>query len=205
MRNLIRTLARGLFGLAIRLAYAAYKAEGVNALLLLMPAKLIAPTLARYGATIGSDVQIHSPLIVHNATDKPGAHYANLTIGRECYFGRDVFIDLKASVIIEDHATISMRCTLITHTDAGHRPPDLAVLPAHAAPIRLKRGAYLGAGVTVLEGVTIGEAAVVAAGAVVTRDVPDRAVVGGVPARLIKPPASQPDPESERTESLPQC
>ena len=50
----------------------------------------------------------------------------------------------------------------------------------------VKKNAWLGMNVTICPGVTIGEYAVVAAGAVVTKDVPDHAVVGGVPAKVIK-------------------
>ena len=50
----------------------------------------------------------------------------------------------------------------------------------------VKKNAWLGMNVTICPGVTIGEYAVVAAGAVVTKDVPDYAVVGGVPAKVIK-------------------
>ena len=52
--------------------------------------------------------------------------------------------------------------------------------------VTIKKNAWLGLNVTVCPGVTIGEYAVVAAGAVVTKDVPDFAVVGGVPAKVIK-------------------
>ncbi len=52
--------------------------------------------------------------------------------------------------------------------------------------VRVKKNAWLGMNVTICPGVTIGEYAVVAAGAVVTKDVPDYAVVGGVPAKVIK-------------------
>lgn len=55
-----------------------------------------------------------------------------------------------------------------------------------AAPIRVERGAWIGAHATILAGVTIGENAVVAAGAVVTKDVPANSIAAGVPARVIK-------------------
>ena len=53
-------------------------------------------------------------------------------------------------------------------------------------PIHLKKNAWIGANATFLHGVAVGENAVVAAGAVVTTDVPDNTVVGGVPAKVIK-------------------
>jgi maltose O-acetyltransferase len=65
-----------------------------------------------------------------------------------------------------------------------------AILPGQAdgtvAPVTLKRGCYLGAGCIILPGVTVGERAVVGAGAVVTRDVPAGKVVVGAPARAVR-------------------
>ena len=66
--------------------------------------------------------------------------------------------------------------------DAGHR----------AAPISLGREVWVGRGVTILGGVSIGDYATIGANAVVTRDVPARAVVGGVPAKLLHSRADQP-------------
>jgi len=53
-------------------------------------------------------------------------------------------------------------------------------------PIVVKRKVWIGGAATVLPGVTIGENSVVAAGAVVTKDVPDNTIVGGVPAKVVK-------------------
>lgn len=186
LQRAFKRLIRAVFGLLISLAYLAYRIEGVNALLLIMPAKLIAPTLRRYGATIGANPQIHSPLIIHNADAVRGKEYANLVIGDHCYIGRDVFLDLAERITLEDYVTISMRCTLITHTNVGNRPAELINLPASSAPIVIRRGAYLGACSTVLEGVEIGERAVIAAGAVVRNSVAQEQVVGGVPSRPLR-------------------
>jgi acetyltransferase-like isoleucine patch superfamily enzyme len=184
----MKALAKLVFRLLISLVYAAYRIEGVNALLLFMPAKMIVPTLRRYGATIGAESEIIAPLIIHNAADQM-PHYGNLIIGDHCYLSRDTLLDLKRPIVFEDYSVIAMRSTWLTHIDAGERPPDIDIVKAEAAPIRVKRGAYVAANVTVLHGVTIGEAAIVGAGALVNKDVPDRAVVGGVPA---KPLAARP-------------
>lgn len=56
----------------------------------------------------------------------------------------------------------------------------------HYAPIKLGAHVWIGSNVTILQGVTIGDWAVVAAGAVVTKDVPPMAVVGGIPAKVLK-------------------
>jgi maltose O-acetyltransferase len=192
----MKALVKLAFRLVVALVYAAYRIEGVNALLLFMPAKLIVPTLRRYGATIGSDTEIIAPLIIHNAAnDMP--HYRNLIIGDHCYIARDVFFDLKREIVLEDYAIIGMRSTLLTHVDLGERPPDLMLIPPQAGAIRIKRGSYLAAGVIVTHGVTIGARCVVAAGAVVLRDVPDGARVGGIPAKELRPRAPDPEPTPE--------
>ena len=61
-----------------------------------------------------------------------------------------------------------------------------------AAPIVIERNVWLGAGATVLQGVRVGEASVVAAGAVVTSDVPAGVVAAGLPARVLKAVAADP-------------
>ncbi len=144
-----------LFQLIIKIAYAAYKVEGLNALLIFLPAKMIPLLLKQHGAVIGQAAEIHSPLIIHNANPEPGRHYANLRIGNECYLGREVFLDLKDLIPLEDQVTISMRVMLITHTDAGRSPVSNRLPPSHG-PIVLRRGAYIGAGATILQGVEVG-------------------------------------------------
>ncbi len=183
--NLMRWIVKASFNLLIWAAYASYRAEGINSLLLLMPASLIAPTLRKFGASIGERVEMHSPLIVHNASAESDKHYSNLVIGDDCYFGRDVFFDLKDQLVFEDCVTVSMRATFITHTDVGKSPLAHQLPPTHES-ILLRRGAYIGAGVTILQGVEVGESAVIAAGAIVDESVPESTVYGGVPAREIR-------------------
>lgn len=52
--------------------------------------------------------------------------------------------------------------------------------------IHIKKNAWIGAGATIMQGVTIGENSIVAAGAVVSKDVPDNTIAGGIPAKIIK-------------------
>ncbi len=182
---MIKFFLRSLIDILVWIAYKAYKAEGINALLLLLPAKRIAPLLRRYGASIGDNPEIHSPLVIHNASEEPGRHYTHLQVGSDCYFGRDVFFDLKDRIVIEDQVTVSMRVTFITHTDVGKSPLSGTLPPSHA-PVTVRRGAYIGAGATILQGVEIGEQAIIGAGALVERSVEAFAVVAGVPARPIR-------------------
>lgn len=60
----------------------------------------------------------------------------------------------------------------------------------HIAPVRVGRNVWIGSGSILLPGVTIGDGATVAAGAVVTKDVPEGAVVGGVPAKILRQPSA---------------
>jgi acetyltransferase-like isoleucine patch superfamily enzyme len=115
--------------------------------------------------------------------------WMGIRIGRHCFVGLDTWLDdqFPELVVIEDDVTISFRVTVVVHDDAKRMDrTEAGAGDGTVAPVVLKRGCYLGAGALVLPGVTIGEDAVVAAGAVVTRDVPAGTVAGGVPARVIK-------------------
>jgi acetyltransferase-like isoleucine patch superfamily enzyme len=109
-------------------------------------------------------------------------------IGAQVFVGLDTWLDdqFPELITIEDGVTVSLRVTVIVHDDAKRM--DLTVPGAGdgtVAPVLLRRGSYLGANCLVLPGVTVGEGAVVGAGAVVTRDVPAGAIVAGVPARVV--------------------
>lgn len=82
---------------------------------------------------------------------------------------------------IEDNVFIGPNATF-----TNDLMPRSKVYPDAFSGIRVRRGASIGANATILPGITIGENAMVGAGAVVTRDVPDNAVVAGNPARLIR-------------------
>ncbi len=108
----------------------------------------------------------------------------NLRIGRRVFINHGCTLNDIGGITIGDEVLIGPRVSLIT---SGH-PIDPAVRRRQivAAPITVERGVWLCAGATVLHGVTVGEDSVVAAGAVVTRDVPAGVVVGGVPARVLR-------------------
>ena len=84
---------------------------------------------------------------------------------------------------IEDDVLIGPRVNLTTENHPLN-PSDRRALITK--PIVIRRRAWIGAGATILPGVTIGENAVIAAGAVVSKDVPANSVFGGVPAKFIK-------------------
>ena len=106
----------------------------------------------------------------------------NVSINRGCeFYPSRQFKD--AYIILEDDAVLGPN---VTFFGAG-QDPSTPELPDIAATIRVARGAYIGGNSTIRYGVTIGAGAVVAAGSVVIKDVTENTVVGGVPARSIKP------------------
>ena len=109
--------------------------------------------------------------------------------GRFIRIGKDVFINHACSfldmggILIEDNVLIGPKVSLITE---NHPLDPVNRRSLVSKPILIKRNAWIGAAATILPGVTIGENSVVAAGAVVTADVPANTVIGGVPAKFIK-------------------
>ena len=108
----------------------------------------------------------------------------NITIGRTVFIGSQCAFTGHAAIDIADQVMIAHRVNLVT---AGHPvEPDKRREYITAEPITIETNVWIGAGATVLQGVHIGEGSVVAAGAVVTRDVPPATLVAGVPASVIK-------------------
>jgi acetyltransferase-like isoleucine patch superfamily enzyme len=113
--------------------------------------------------------------------------FSGLSIGAECFIGDECLLDLAEGVVLEDQVTLAERVLVLTHMNVGYRDHPLQKhFPAMAAPVRIERGAFVGASVTVLAGVTIGREAFVAAGSVLTEDVPPATLVAGVPARPVR-------------------
>lgn len=181
-----------LFRVWAKVCAAIYGGEGVNIPLMFMPTQAIARTLRDFGARIGKEVRFRSPLVIHNSSADRGRYYENLEVGDHCYFGRELFLDLQDRIVIEDQVTISHRVMILTHTDAGNSPLKEEFVTTTQDPVTIRCGAYIGANVTILQGVEIGESSIVGAGAVVTRSVPASSVVVGVPARVVRTLGEEP-------------
>jgi acetyltransferase-like isoleucine patch superfamily enzyme len=83
--------------------------------------------------------------------------------------------------------TLAERVLVLTHTNVGyHDHPLQPHFPPRAAPVVIERGSFVGASVTLLPGVRIGALSFVAAGSVVTADVPAGTLAAGVPARPLR-------------------
>ena len=104
-----------------------------------------------------------------------------ITIGKHVFINHSLTTVAIGGIVIDDDVMIAPGVTMLT---ANHDYKDRAIL--YCSPIHIKCHAWIGAKAILTPGVTVGENAVVAAGAVVTKDVPDNAVVGGNPAKIIK-------------------
>ncbi len=140
---------------------------------------------------IGNDCLIEGMLVTET-------NESDLKIGNNVYIGGHTNLDCALSIEVEDDVLISYQCTIadsdnhsllysIRKHDLGkwkqgkHDWTSIA-----SAPIRIKRGAWIGTRVIILKGVTIGEGAIVAAGSVVTKDVEPWTIIGGNPAKVIR-------------------
>jgi acetyltransferase-like isoleucine patch superfamily enzyme len=147
------------------------------------PARVTNPDAIR----IGDRVVIHEHAWLSVVAAVEGVR-PSLHIGDRCSIGRLCHIACVGEVVIEEDVLTSDR-VFIGDTYHSYEDPTLAVLDQPMAaprPVRIRRGAFLGIGAIVLPGVTVGENAYIAAGAVVTDDVPPRTVVVGNPARVVR-------------------
>jgi acetyltransferase-like isoleucine patch superfamily enzyme len=139
--------------------------------------RIFQPALVNlYGCTIGADTKIGAFVEIQK----------NAVIGARCKISSHSFI--CEGVTIEDEVFVGHGVMFTNDRLPRATNPDGSLQTEadwSVEPTRVRRGASLGSNVTVLAGVTIGERAVVGAGAVVTRDVPNFAVVAGVPARVM--------------------
>lgn len=127
------------------------------------------------GSEIDENTTVFTPLYINY-----GKH---TKIGKNVFINFDcIFLDL-GGITIEDGVLIAPKVSLLSE---GHPilPEDRHSLTV--GHIHIKKNAWIGANATILQGVTIGENAVVASGAIVSKDVPNNTIVGGIPAKIIK-------------------
>ena len=144
---------------------------------------------------LGSDVKIHHPDLVNlygcsiGAETRIGAFVEiqkNAEVGARCKVSSHSFV--CEGVIIEDEVFVG-HGVMFTNDIYPEATNVDGTLKSEAdwklVPTTVKKGAAIGSNATIIAGITIGERALVGAGAVVTHDVPDFAIVAGVPARII--------------------
>jgi acetyltransferase-like isoleucine patch superfamily enzyme len=127
------------------------------------------------GSAIDDSVAVFTPLYINFGK--------NTRIGKNVFINFDcVFLDL-GGITIEDNVLIAPKVSLLSEGHPVSPNERQSLVPGH---IHIRKNAWIGAGAIILPGVTVGENAVVAAGAVVSKDVPANTIVGGIPAKHIK-------------------
>lgn len=127
------------------------------------------------GTPIDETVAIFPPIYINY-----GKH---LTIGKNVFINFNCTLLALGGIVIEDGVLIGPGVKIMSE---GHPLSPAERQSLVPGKIHIRQNAWIGAGASILPGITIGENAVVAAGAVVTRDVPANMVVAGVPAKVIK-------------------
>lgn len=126
-----------------------------------------------FNHNLGEETRINPPIFINLAE--------NVKIGRNVVIMNGFQCMSAGGLVIEDDVRISLNCTIATN---NHDFYDRDVLTCK--PVHIKKNAWLGVNVTILLGVTIGENAIIGAGAVVIKDVPDNAIAVGNPAKVVK-------------------
>lgn len=107
----------------------------------------------------------------------------NIRIGKRVFFNSGCKFQDQGGIIIGDDVLVGHNCVIATLNHAEDPDHRADMIPK---PVRIGDKVWIWANVTILPGVTVGEGAILAAGAVVTKDVPPRTTVAGIPARVIK-------------------
>ncbi|MDW7731799.1 MAG: acyltransferase [Methanolobus sp.] len=125
------------------------------------------------GATISSGCKIYYP--------------QGISLGKNVIVAERISLDGKGTIEIDDDSIIGFESILLTSTYNSTRKDVLIRKQGKSqAPIRIGKNVWIGARVTILPGVEIGDGAIIGANSVVTKDVMPNTVVGGVPAKYIK-------------------
>jgi acetyltransferase-like isoleucine patch superfamily enzyme len=158
-----------------------------------------------HGARVSNLQEDASKIMISDGTHVAGElillkYGGEIKIGKNCYLGDHSRIWSGDSVIIRDNVLISHNVNIMDTNSHELDSFERAVgfykqqnygYPEHkgsilTSPVLIKDYVWIGFNSIILKGVTIGEGAIVAAGSVITKDVPDYAVVGGNPAKIIK-------------------
>ena len=110
-----------------------------------------------------------------------GVNLGKVKVGDNVVIMNGSLMMASGGITIEDNTMLAANVQLISN---NHDLDERAIITC--LPIHIKKKCWIGAGATILRGITIGENSVVGAGSVVTKDVPDNVIVAGNPARIIK-------------------
>lgn len=110
-----------------------------------------------------------------------GVCFDRIKIGKRVFLNSNLLVMARGGITIEDDVQMAANVQILTN---NHDPYERQLLTVK--PVLIRKGAWIGAGATILPGISIGKHAIVGAAAVVTKDVPDYAIVVGNPAKVVK-------------------
>jgi len=114
--------------------------------------------------------------------------WRGVNIGKDVYIGHEVIFDrvFTDQITIGDHSAIGDRAIISAHANIPTDTILKTIYPRKIMPTVIGKGVWIMPGVIIAPGITIGDEAVIATGSVVTKDVPSRTLVAGVPAKVVK-------------------
>jgi maltose O-acetyltransferase len=178
MKSIKRALAEEFVNLNARLLLA-------DALVMFLPRLCFCRLRTAIYRSAGVDIGPRTLVFGRLTLTGPGSIRKRLRIGADCIINAALFLDLSAEISIGDRVSIGHHGVFVTaHHEVG--PPNFRAGVNVGRAIRVEDGSWIAARSTILPGVTIGQSSIVAAGAVVAKDIPSNTLVGGVPARLIR-------------------
>lgn len=145
--------------------------------------KIRSSLLAIFGANVSKDVRVEEVCFVGLECG-----FVNLILSDSVYIGPRCIFDLTETISIGSRTVISPNCLFLTHADPGSKWNNILAInyPRKVKKILIGSDCWIGAGTTILCGVSIGNGSVVGAGSLIIRDIPENAVVVGSPGRIVK-------------------
>lgn len=145
------------------------------------------PILNRYTRLWFTKLGVVGDVFTFSAMTTVVGEYSNIILGDQAEINTGCFLLAKDEIIIGENSTLAYQTTILTSANPNGPHNELVkVYPKMSAPVVIGNNSWIGARATILPGIIIGNFCVVAAGSVVTKDIPDYTVVGGVPAKVIK-------------------
>lgn len=146
--------------------------------------KLVCSPFQLWGTDFSTEISRDGRIkIGKKMSTRDGVHLiaqgGTIDIGENVFCNYNVCITALESIMIGDNVTIANNVVIVDHDHSKHGKDFVS------KPVVIGAGAWIGANAVILKGVKIGEKAIIAAGSIVTKDVPNGVVVAGVPARIV--------------------
>ncbi len=136
---------------------------------------------------VGPNANIHFGRSVNFTRDFSGVFYGNVTFGDRVWFNRGCYVSVHGGLSIGDYSMFGEGVSIHDENHViGSSSEPLPLRGFVVKPITIGKNVWVGAKATILQGVHIGDNAVIGANAVVTHDIPANTIVGGIPARIIR-------------------